>query len=255
MLMRMGIRSGTGSRGDFGFAGYFHHAATGLDFAEHRVYSPQYGRWLTRDPIGVAGGMNLYRYADDDPASLSDPSGNCPACVGAAVGFCGGAVAGGLYYAASASTGLSWGQFAQGALSTAGAWGAAGAAAGTGGALAGAFVGGGTLASALGLSDGVASVAGIGALGSELVSPGGKLDQMLDAISQNFGTVSPTNAMQALTVIQQAAKQVNLEPGYPTFNADGSILLQNAGGVITTLGSDGSILVQRGTDNLLHLCH
>ena len=37
--------------------------------------------------------------------------------------FIAGAVAGGVYYAATASTGLSWGQFAQGALSTAGEWG------------------------------------------------------------------------------------------------------------------------------------
>ncbi len=83
-----GDQIGDGVQGDFGFAGYFHHAATGLDFAEHRVYSPQYGRWLTRDPIGVAGGMNLYRYADDDPASLSDPSGNDPAgmAIGAGIG-------------------------------------------------------------------------------------------------------------------------------------------------------------------------
>ncbi len=71
-----GDQFGDGVQGDFGLAGYFHHAATGLDFAEHRAYRPRHGRWLTRDPIGVAGGMNLYRYADDDPASLSDPNGN-----------------------------------------------------------------------------------------------------------------------------------------------------------------------------------
>ncbi len=110
-----GDQIGDGVQGDFGFAGYFHHAATGLDFAEHRVYSPQYGRWLTRDPIGVAGGMNLYRYADDDPASLTDRSGNCPWCIGAELG----AVGAGVYYAFTAPTSLTWGQFADGALNAA----------------------------------------------------------------------------------------------------------------------------------------
>jgi RHS repeat-associated protein len=41
----------------------------------HRVYDPYTGRWVTRDPIGYAGGINLYEYAEDQPDVLSDPSG------------------------------------------------------------------------------------------------------------------------------------------------------------------------------------
>jgi uncharacterized protein RhaS with RHS repeats len=35
------------------------------------------------DPIGYAGGANLYAYTDNDPLNQTDPSGKCPACVGA----------------------------------------------------------------------------------------------------------------------------------------------------------------------------
>ncbi len=40
---------------DRGFAGMWRHAPTGLYLTHYRAYSPAYGRWLTRDPIGEAG--------------------------------------------------------------------------------------------------------------------------------------------------------------------------------------------------------
>src|SRR5260370_20460608 len=55
---------------DLGFAGYFHHAASGLDFTMHRAYDSRFGRWLSPAPIGIAVGLNLYRYAGADPVSL-----------------------------------------------------------------------------------------------------------------------------------------------------------------------------------------
>jgi len=62
---------------DFGYAGYFYHANSGLDFAMYRAYDPAHGRWLNRDPIGEAGGVNLYAYARGNPVSYTDPSGLC----------------------------------------------------------------------------------------------------------------------------------------------------------------------------------
>jgi uncharacterized protein RhaS with RHS repeats len=40
-----------------------------------RWYNASMGRWLSRDPIGYAGGANLYEYCGSDPVNLTDPSG------------------------------------------------------------------------------------------------------------------------------------------------------------------------------------
>jgi RHS repeat-associated protein len=47
----------------------------GLILMGHRVYDPSVGRFLTRDPIGYAGGLNLYAYCNGDPINLVDPMG------------------------------------------------------------------------------------------------------------------------------------------------------------------------------------
>jgi RHS repeat-associated protein len=52
---------------DMGFTGMFGIPGHNLNFAENRVYDPDTGRWLSRDPIGETGGQNLYEYADNDP--------------------------------------------------------------------------------------------------------------------------------------------------------------------------------------------
>ena len=39
---------------------------------------PATGRSTQQDPIGIAGGLNLYGYADGDPINNSDPLGLCP---------------------------------------------------------------------------------------------------------------------------------------------------------------------------------
>jgi RHS repeat-associated protein len=62
---------------DVGYAGYFHHAASGLDFALFRAYDPVHARWLNRDPIGENGGINLYAYTASNPITLTDSSGLC----------------------------------------------------------------------------------------------------------------------------------------------------------------------------------
>jgi len=63
---------------DFGFTGYYYDQATGLDFSRTRVYSADLGRWLSRDPIGEKGGINLYDYVLNDPINRTDPLGLQP---------------------------------------------------------------------------------------------------------------------------------------------------------------------------------
>ncbi len=70
---------------DIGYAGYFNHAVSGLDFALFRAYDPAHARWINRDPIAEAGGLNLYAYADGNPITWRDPTGRCPWCVAGAV--------------------------------------------------------------------------------------------------------------------------------------------------------------------------
>jgi RHS repeat-associated protein len=47
----------------------------GLYFMRNRYYDATTGRFIQRDPIGLAGGFNLYRYVDDQPVSRIDPLG------------------------------------------------------------------------------------------------------------------------------------------------------------------------------------
>ena len=54
---------------------YYHHAGSGLDLALYRAYDPELGRWLSVDPIGEAGGLNLYGYVGNDPVNWIDPDG------------------------------------------------------------------------------------------------------------------------------------------------------------------------------------
>jgi RHS repeat-associated protein len=47
---------------------------SGLFYNRHRYYDPQMGRYITQDPIGLAGGVNLYGYVDN-PNLWIDPMG------------------------------------------------------------------------------------------------------------------------------------------------------------------------------------
>jgi RHS repeat-associated protein len=49
--------------------------ATGLYNFRARWYSPELGRWLSPDPIGLEGGLNLYEFCGNDPVNFVDPYG------------------------------------------------------------------------------------------------------------------------------------------------------------------------------------
>jgi RHS repeat-associated protein len=47
----------------------------GLLYMRARYYAPNIGRFINQDPIGLAGGLNLYAYVGNNPANSIDPSG------------------------------------------------------------------------------------------------------------------------------------------------------------------------------------
>ena len=62
------------------FQGQYFDTETGLHYNRHRYYNPGTGRFLTPDPIKLAGGLNNYQYVPN-PTGWVDPlglSGNCP---------------------------------------------------------------------------------------------------------------------------------------------------------------------------------
>src|SRR3989304_6465427 len=59
----------------FRFPGQYFDGETAQHSNYHRYYQTRTGRYLTPDPIGQAGGLNLYGYAFDDPVNKMDPSG------------------------------------------------------------------------------------------------------------------------------------------------------------------------------------
>ena len=65
------------SDSDFQYAGYYVHARSGLNLTRTRAYSAPLGRFINRDPIKEAGGLNLYAYCTNEPVSLRDPAGTC----------------------------------------------------------------------------------------------------------------------------------------------------------------------------------
>src|SRR5258708_16381658 len=51
------------------------------------MYDPQLGRFLSPDPIGEAGGYNLYEAFKNDPVNFVDPDGTTPEPVNNQSGF------------------------------------------------------------------------------------------------------------------------------------------------------------------------
>ncbi|WP_279609281.1 RHS repeat-associated core domain-containing protein [Burkholderia diffusa] len=56
------------------FQGQYNDHESGLHYNRHRYYDPEVGRFVSKDPIGYAGGHNLWQYAPN-PTGWIDPLG------------------------------------------------------------------------------------------------------------------------------------------------------------------------------------
>ncbi|MEI2656725.1 MAG: RHS repeat-associated core domain-containing protein [Nitrosomonas sp.] len=60
------------------FPGQYFDKETGLHYNYFRYYEPETGRYILPDPIGLAGGLNVYGYAEQNPLSFTDSNGLLP---------------------------------------------------------------------------------------------------------------------------------------------------------------------------------
>ena len=65
--------SGLGNR--YTFQGREIDWSTGLYYFRARWYNPISGRWLSKDPIGISGGLNQYVFCGNNPVNFIDPKG------------------------------------------------------------------------------------------------------------------------------------------------------------------------------------
>jgi len=59
----------------FGYQGHVYDSITGTVMMRARMYLPKLGRFASRDPIGLAGGVNTYGFVQGAPLSFRDPLG------------------------------------------------------------------------------------------------------------------------------------------------------------------------------------
>jgi RHS repeat-associated protein len=89
------------------FPGQYFDKETNLHYNTFRDYSPEIGRYIESDPVGVSAGPNTYSYVSSNPVGFSDPLGlrtfnpfdplsQGPGGPGSLGGVAGGAAASGL---------------------------------------------------------------------------------------------------------------------------------------------------------------
>ena len=57
------------------YTGDYYHPTSGLNLTKYRAYDANTGRWLSKDPIGENGGINLYDYVLNRPIQTLDRYG------------------------------------------------------------------------------------------------------------------------------------------------------------------------------------
>ncbi len=78
--------SGTSSTNAIQYTGR-ENDGDGLYYYRARYYSPTYSRFISSDPIGLAGGINTYAYVVNDPINLTDQTGLTTLQIGLALNF------------------------------------------------------------------------------------------------------------------------------------------------------------------------
>jgi RHS repeat-associated protein len=85
------------------FPGQYFDSETGCHYNYFRYYCPDIGRYLTADPIGLVGGLNLYSYVGNNPTYWVDPLGLDPFLVGRPLQGMTGNYAGHMFVVSGAS--------------------------------------------------------------------------------------------------------------------------------------------------------
>ena len=84
--------------------GQYYDSESGLFYNINRTYNPAIGRYISSDPIGIAGGLNTFSYVAQNPINGIDPLGEYFAERWTQAGTVGGGIAGAIT-AALADTG------------------------------------------------------------------------------------------------------------------------------------------------------